>query len=263
MKNIHILPTDKPSRLYIGDNQNFVFGFTQTSIQSRNDCFTNQHIYITSDEEIKEGNWVLNISNDKIFKQDNSKPDTYTLSFWRKIILTTDKDLIKDGVQAIDNEFLEWFVKNPSCEEIEVEEEDYSQKCRECGEIVKRGYSCKKGCFMRSGNFILTDKNIIYKIIIPKEEAILQILTENSVGEEDMILSDTFPKVVNCMNEMAKWQQEQDKKMYSEEEVIELLQWLTDNSSIYSIMYGHKKYRFSTNDKDFTSKEILKQFKNK
>jgi hypothetical protein len=36
-----------------------------------------------------------------------------------KIILTTDQDLIKDGVQAIDDEFLEWFVKNPSCEEVE------------------------------------------------------------------------------------------------------------------------------------------------
>jgi len=52
MKNIHVLRTDKSSRLYIGDNGNFVFGFTQTSIQSRNDCFTNQYIYITSDEEI-------------------------------------------------------------------------------------------------------------------------------------------------------------------------------------------------------------------
>ena len=38
----------------------------------------------------------------------------------KKIILTTDPDLIKDGVQAIDDEFLEWFVKNPSCESVEV-----------------------------------------------------------------------------------------------------------------------------------------------
>jgi hypothetical protein len=38
----------------------------------------------------------------------------------KKIILTTDPDLIKDGVQSIDDEFLEWFVKNPSCEEVEV-----------------------------------------------------------------------------------------------------------------------------------------------
>ena len=37
----------------------------------------------------------------------------------KKIILTTDKELIKDGVQAIDDDFLEWFVKNPSCEEVE------------------------------------------------------------------------------------------------------------------------------------------------
>jgi hypothetical protein len=38
----------------------------------------------------------------------------------KKIILTTDQDLIKDGVQAIDDEFLEWFTNNPSCEEVEV-----------------------------------------------------------------------------------------------------------------------------------------------
>ena len=54
MKNIHILPTSQASRLYLGNNRNFVFGMMQTSIQSRNDDFTNQNIYITSDEEIKE-----------------------------------------------------------------------------------------------------------------------------------------------------------------------------------------------------------------
>jgi hypothetical protein len=34
----------------------------------------------------------------------------------KKIILTTDQDLIENGVQAIEDEFLEWFVKNPTCE---------------------------------------------------------------------------------------------------------------------------------------------------
>ena len=38
----------------------------------------------------------------------------------KKIIITTDQDLIKDGVQAIDDEFLEWFVKNPSCESVDI-----------------------------------------------------------------------------------------------------------------------------------------------
>jgi hypothetical protein len=39
---------------------------------------------------------------------------------YKKIILTTDQDLIADGVQETSEEFLQWFVKNPSCEEVEV-----------------------------------------------------------------------------------------------------------------------------------------------
>ena len=125
-----------------------------------------KELFITSDEEIKNGDWVFNFEYDYIVQYDCKKHDD---KFWyKKIILTTDQSL--DGVQAIEDEFLEWFVKNPSCEEVYVEEEDYSQKCRECGETVKRGYNCKKGCFMKSGNFIPTDKNIKYKIIIPTEE---------------------------------------------------------------------------------------------
>jgi hypothetical protein len=40
---------------------------------------------------------------------------------YKKITLTTDPDLIADGIQAIDDDFLQWFVKNPSCEWVEVE----------------------------------------------------------------------------------------------------------------------------------------------
>jgi hypothetical protein len=36
--------------------------------------------------------------------------------------MTTDRDLIRDCVQAIDDEFLEWFIKNPSCEGVEVQD---------------------------------------------------------------------------------------------------------------------------------------------
>ena len=149
MRNIHVLKTDKPSRLYIGDNQNFIFGMIQTSIQSRNDYFTNQHIYITSDEEIKDvrpnkGKWHLEGGNIL-----NKFPDYLTdLSECKLVIMTTDQDLIKDGVQPIGDEFLEWFVKNPSCEEVEVEKLE--------GRYVDY-----------SGNVHIP---INYKIIIPKEE---------------------------------------------------------------------------------------------
>jgi hypothetical protein len=113
MKNIHILPTDKPSRLLQFEGELvFTKGYNTN-------CFTNrnQNIYITSDEEIKEGDWCLD--------EDGLKKCTAHAGamnhYYQKIILTTDQDLIKDGVQAIDDEFLEWFVKNPSCEEVEVE----------------------------------------------------------------------------------------------------------------------------------------------
>ncbi len=123
-KNLWVLPTENSSRLYLGDNGNFVFGMLKTSIKSRNDDFTNQNIYITNDEEIKKGDWVTNGKKYAIkcyldWFVDFFKTDRHIFPY-KKIILTTSEDLIKDGVQAIDDSFLEWFVKNPSCEEVEI-----------------------------------------------------------------------------------------------------------------------------------------------
>jgi hypothetical protein len=77
----------------------------------------NNNIYITSDEEIKEGDWVYCRTENRVLISNVSYSK---LDDRFKIILTTDQDLIKDGVHAIDDEFLEWFVKNPSCEKVEV-----------------------------------------------------------------------------------------------------------------------------------------------
>jgi hypothetical protein len=134
MKNIHIIPTDNPSRIYLIKSNN------KLGITSDNPEFTenfgsgtqNQHIYITNDEDAEKGDWF--IPNKGIILNNNMLVCLRD----KKIILTTDQDLINDGVQAIDDEFLEWFVKNPSCEKVEVE----------------KGYAF----------------GIFYKIIIPKEE---------------------------------------------------------------------------------------------
>ena len=72
-----------------------------------------KELFITSDEEIKD-DWCYDEYNKVVFK--NTGAGTPGAS--KKIILTTDPSL--DGVQAIDDEFLEWFVKNPSCEEVEI-----------------------------------------------------------------------------------------------------------------------------------------------
>jgi len=113
-KNIFILPTDRPTWLH----KSLLSGILRKSSACIGDMKQAQgmNIYITSNEEIKEGDWCLD--------EDGLKKCTAHAGamnhYFEKIILTTDQDLINDGVQAIDDEFLEWFVKNPSCDEVEV-----------------------------------------------------------------------------------------------------------------------------------------------
>ena len=82
-----------------------------------------KELFITNDEEIKEGidQWYL----DKVLNEPYNSGGAQYSSKQDVIILTTDQDLIKDGVQAIDDEFLEWICKNPSCERVEVNIEGY------------------------------------------------------------------------------------------------------------------------------------------
>jgi hypothetical protein len=105
MKNIHVLPTDKPSRLYKHDELGVtLLAPIEHEIGAYNG--SNQHIYITSDEEIKEGDWCHGMDGIFQYKGKVNLPD---VELPKKIVLTTDQDLIKNGVQAIDDEFLEWF----------------------------------------------------------------------------------------------------------------------------------------------------------
>ena len=146
MKNIHLLPTDNYAPLVHSTNKygGYFKSEHYSPMKEMGDSY--QHIYITSNEEIKEGDWVFNFEYIYIVQYDSKKHDS---KFWyKKIILTTDQDLIKDGVQAIDDEFLEWFVKNPSCEYINVE--------------LKDGWCLKEA---------KTIPNSFYKIIIPQEES--------------------------------------------------------------------------------------------
>jgi hypothetical protein len=139
MKNIHVLPTDKPSRLVGNDVNQLCYQSNKSYKNDRKWMHRKKfNIYITSDEEIKEGDWYLvelfkitgesdGFHIEKCTKLDDVWCNNFDVISTRhkdnckKIILTTDQNLIKDGVQAIDDEFLEWFIKNPKCEEVKVE----------------------------------------------------------------------------------------------------------------------------------------------
>jgi len=252
MKNIHILPTDKPSvpsRLFYNNKKTLVFNKEYY-------VFNGVNIYITNDEEIKDGDWYLDTFNTQRIKADQFSDHKHYGNVCKKIILTTDQDLIKDGIQEITDEFLEWFVQTPACEFIEVKK-------------VK---------------WILNSEYLVYEIIIPKEEPKQSI--------KDKILSETPESVIQKVRETtndlvkskqtleeaseyfahnnfnmhdtnnykalkqgfeqgAKWQAE---RRYSEEDMIEFAVWMY-------LEVGQNSGKERTNKELF--KEWFEQFKKK
>ena len=159
MKNIHILPTDQPSRIH--KNIDGEIGLTNIVFRQEDGVNQNQYIYITSDEEIKVGDYVLDIVNAEVMI---SKGKMFDNPYIKKIILTTDTNLIADGVQAIDDDFLKWFIKNPSCDFIEVKEKSPNEIEKELGI-----YGHDIGLTENEYSEWLKNGGQLYKIIIPQE----------------------------------------------------------------------------------------------
>jgi hypothetical protein len=128
-KNIHLIKTDKPSRLFIDVDDNKL----KICVPLGGEHMMNQNIYITNESDIKENDYVIvscsevNIEevrivtgyyNEQFLFDDKSQ---IHMDYCKKIILTTNEELIKNGVQSIDDDFLKWFVNNPSCEYVEIE----------------------------------------------------------------------------------------------------------------------------------------------
>ena len=158
MKNIHILPTTQPSRLAFDMDENFYLLCEEPVFFKHQELVENRNIYITSDEEIKGKEWFLDLRDNFLFQnQVDESMSKVLFPNCKKIILTTDPTLIADGVQSIDDNFLKWFVKNSSCDFVNL---DSICKCVACDSSIKSScdyaYKCKP--------------QIFYKIIIPQEE---------------------------------------------------------------------------------------------
>jgi hypothetical protein len=222
MKNIHVIPTPNSSRL-VKQKYDTIDRLCLADMATKRAEYKRFNIYITSEEEIKEGCYLdltHNIIMKSVFYSSSDKN-------CQKIILTTDQDLIKDGVQAIDDAFLEWFVNNPSCEKIEVES----------------NYRVKSGTIQEHNEGKAGYEYYDYKIIIPKEEPEQHVeLINDNIDEFDKAIKlfkqeTLYDAFLNCLINKefktkedyiafrgaefgAKWQQE---RSYSEEEVINLL----------------------------------------
>jgi hypothetical protein len=262
MKNIHVLPTDKPTGIFQSNNG------LQFSIRNkvRVGVLKGFHIYITSsNENCKEVDWWLNTKTNDVDKCTHKSEvllyNSEKYQHIKKIILTTDQDLINDGVQYIPDEFLKWYINNPSCEMVDFEKHweidnwyriiipqeepkttgdisvDYSiaqskaiQKCMQLDaemaykSLPKQEHSKYLSC-CRSEEECHCGKN-------RKQETNLE-----EAAEKDFNNQKTYDKAHNrklgfkagAKSDAAKeywfekFQQEQDKKFYSEEEILYML----------------------------------------
>ena len=229
MKNLHVLPTDCPSRLRYNIKTRIweldEFPKYHTDIKSTH------NIYITSEEEIKEGDYVVQINfektNTQVIKCEtefqtkiaNSKDGSFSKN---KIILTTDSYLIKDGVQEINDTFLEWFCsKNGKVGYIE----------------SKQGRTCTNNCSVVCGECQIFDKKPITNL----EKLLFPELVAELVGYYKNTQLVEKPKEVV----------EKTTKMYSEEEV---------KTIINDIVEKHCTY-FRQETKDSVKLEWFKKFK--
>lgn len=252
MKNIHILPTDEPSRL-VKQKYDIIDRLCLADMATKRAEYKRFNIYITSDEEIKKDEYYLGEDN-------NIYCLVTTVNFnGKKIILTTDQDLIKDGVQAIPDDFLEWFVKNPSCEEVEVQKwfdgvyfteykitipkEEYKypidgyapgyymctcSTCKKQFQGDKRAVQCEP-CAIE---MIKKEPKSLMEKLKPLQEQWQRDMLKSLQEPKQETLEEAAEKFVNNTRlknpksifcEGAKWQQE---RSYSEEEVYSITQQL-------------------------------------
>jgi hypothetical protein len=273
MKNIHLIPTEKASRL---------FKFEDTLIKNdliglydfKEKGYEAHHIYITSDENVKEGDYCIShlniidegkIHNSQTIFNPKTKEHLILLQSCKKIILTTDPDLIADGVQAIDDEFLEWFVKNPSCEEVEIVEELKYFNLDELRERYLKGLPH------------LYSESIGYKIIIPQEEpkqefcdncgnevccCVIKNLTalDEAAEKYSELQAGTFTPphkttYKHGFEDGAKWQAE---RRYSEEDMISFAEFVATYTDKNKNVHGQMLHAKSKYDGAERTIDLLK-----
>ena len=170
MKNIFLIPTENSSRLSIKDGililhrQQWRKGTQNLHITSDSKFVRDE--YITDGIEVMKATPKLVDAQGLVDRRD-----------WKKILMTTDPELIKDGVYPIGEEFLKWFVENSTCFKVEVVYGLFNPMGRQV-DPNDLGQNHSK-CVWK------------YKIITTKEEQ-KQHIVDMMKGDEELGLYDIF-----------------------------------------------------------------------
>ena len=104
MKNLHVLTTENQSRL----RYNIITKIWELNEfpKYHTDIKSTHNIYITSDEEIKMQDWCITAKGNLLQMIEGDTALGFALLGCKKIILTTDQDLINDGIEQISEDTL-------------------------------------------------------------------------------------------------------------------------------------------------------------
>ena len=287
MKNIHLIQTDKPTGLFESKS-----GVLHYSIMNkvRTGLLAGYHIYITSDEEIKEDDWGLygeesvmqvkssydnDMSGEDIWLADSLNGCAANKDDCKKIILTTDPDLIADGVQEIDGDFLEQFVQNPTCEEVDIlklpsingwsyiimkrvlplDNEDFREEpkctCKEHDPYCCQVHGTCPTCVKQEEPKPIHEQIIEHCGGEEKFKEIAGLKPKQETLEEAAWRYNPLKKldgefIRQAFKEGASWQAKQDKNKYSKEEMLEFAEYCLNNVDAFT-----------------NPESLLKQFKKK
>jgi hypothetical protein len=174
MKNIFLIPTPNESRLWRDLDSNKL-RFDNISKPNSNECTkcSNEYVYITTDSKFVRDEYITDgIEVIKATPKLVNAQGLVDRRDWKKIIITTDLELIKDGVHPIGEEFLKWFVLNPTCVKVEVVYGLFNPMGRQV-DPNDLGQNHSK-CVWK------------YKIITTKEEPKFENSIENTINIMDM-----------------------------------------------------------------------------
>ena len=156
MKNIHLTITQEKAYLTVMNGRvrfDYTPIFGEPSI--RMDAVD---MHITINEEPKLDEWGINIDNNVVFKDKGFTSDEYGKLYCKKIIMTTDQQLIRAGVQEISMEVLEWYAKNPTHDFVKIESEvKFYDKHGFCVSLI-----CQEGDY----------EKLMYYIELPSEKTL-------------------------------------------------------------------------------------------
>lgn len=123
-QNMYVIETKSLTDIYKDKGGNIIYSpFTDLP------NVTGLHIYITSDDEINENDWHINRTMNEVDRASrnlsiNHKSDgEFGASIrkqYKKIIFTSNINLISDGVEALGSNFYLWFAENSDLKHVKI-----------------------------------------------------------------------------------------------------------------------------------------------